>query len=93
MANNNHKANSGKLTGEDSKLHSFTIYHRNEEIAAVSLPASAIVADLMIAVRKKLESSNLPSAKFQCLESMNRQEVLDYALLIDSYKIGKLPEN
>ena len=73
MRNNNGKAISTKTVSSESKYHHFYIYFRDKEIGKVSLPSHAIVADLMIAVKAKMESSNLPVQNFVCLESMDKK--------------------
>ena len=73
MRNNNGKAISAKTVSSESKYHHFCIYLRDKEIGKVSLPSHAVVADLMVAVRAKMESSNLPVHNFICLESMDQK--------------------
>lgn len=66
----------------------FVIYHRDFEIAKVTLSSKCTVSDLMTAVRHSVAANKkFPIQKILFLESLDNREVLDYSLQIGKYSL------
>lgn len=61
----------------------FHIYHRDFEVAKVSLSQKCLVSDLMSALRSKLAANKkFPVDRILYLETLDGREVFDYSLQI-----------
>ena len=72
----------------DSQTRTFNIFYQHSEVAHVSLPSASNVATLMDHIRQKLSQKKYPPEKIIFLESLHGDEVLDYALQIETYEIS-----